>query len=632
MTKKVRGYFPEWEAPLGFSMANTAVEAPLGDSYVENFPLYPEMEKALVGFLNTHYGVNVGDWKQSWETLKSQEGVMETVLMALVFILSQDKETIEGLQDSEGYIEFQNMKLDPFGILGVEKVKGRYYGGSNLYGHALMHVRALNGGKGNPRLQGLGAKTQWDYASLAPELEEDDLSIQAQLWLDLGLSPETPLEEGDTPDPAWTKMKRLVRFMVKSGFRPYPTFRGDILLQTSSVVMSIPYGAMAMLALQHGYDEEVSFQHSWKGEAQEYPMDEQVEFILGNQEQQLAINKPIPGGKKGKAVSLTSDFYLWFFCEAVARLSVSQRVELADILSSGGYYKTAETEGTRIHLTQDGHKFIVDFASRDVIHNESRRAFPTIALKDAPAPCSSAGVLLYLLMEIEGAQIPIRQQASLLNNVPNLWERKFNYGTEPTPDSPTRHIKDGSLMCLSTRLERKAMGLGLVNERFTKAQFLQGLAHPDVREAPYTDKVSKDFIAHGGMAALTSFSYGEEIRAAIMALDAGADVLGVYSLVLSATEMLWAADFVHREQCDGRIPLIMLANLWTGLDGAKAPKQLNRAHQGAVYNFISCEIEDCFGDKNAHEDMGILVQVTPSFEELDIATKQDEEDLLMSLM
>jgi hypothetical protein len=632
MTKKVK-YSPEWEAPLGVSIAEQAIEALLvGYPYEENFPLYFEMEKNLLKALRDHYGVKIGaSWKQSWETLKSQEGVMETVLMALIFVISQDEAVVASLLETEGYIEFQNMKLDPFGILGVEKVKGRFYGGSNLYGHALMHVRALNGGKGNPRLQGLGAKSQWDYASLAPALGEDDLSIQAQVWLDLGLQPETPLEEGEEPDPDWVKMKRLVRFMSKTGFRPYPTFRGDVQIQDNEG-LNIPYGAMAMLALQHQLDSEVQFNYSWKGEADEFDLDEDCEFVIGGKTHNLQIKKPIPGGKKGKAVRLTTDFYMWFFCEAVARLSVEQQVELAGILCTGSYYKTCEVEGTRVHLTQDGHKFSVDFASRDVIHNEARRAFPTIALKDAPAPCSSAGILIYLLMEMEGASAPIRKQAALLNNVPNLWERKFNYGTEPALDSPTRHIKDGSLMCLSTRLERKAMGLGLVNEKFTKAQFLQGLAHPDVREAPYTDKVSKDFIAHGGMAALTSFSYGDEIRAGVMALDAGADILGVYSLILSATEMLWAVDFIHREQCDGRIPLIMLANLWTGLDGAKAPKQLNRAHQGAVYNFISSEIEDCYGEKNIHEDMGILIQVTPSFEELQIATQQDQEDLLKSLM
>lgn len=558
------------------------------------------------------------------------QSVIVALEQAYRFVLDTDAEVLKDLLDTGNEVLRYETKGDHEDILlGLAEEKKNHWAGKNLVGHVLMALRCEYGGEPDPRLELIRGYREYSMDELAPSgLNQAQREKLAEM--------QAVLIYGDAPNPkdveevvAHTEGVAAVKnFILENEWWPFPLFQGDevVLIEDNANPSSItvPEPLLKWLCKLHhmGVMKYVGAEKVGYGDETVSPVSE---LDLGDKIPVRPYDSFSDALKVHIDMGKGSEWWTWYMSEQSAKLAPGQLVKLFTILAKNRL-NTVEwtTDSQEIHFVSGNEFYTWNFQRRSVDARQYRKAFKYVILNDKPV--SSNFILLWLALRALGG---FQGLNGTLNSLANLWEREANYGHQWEDDHPTRMVRDNSWAPLGVRMDLvEAFGLTLLNGKFSYDLFLKLISTPSCRHDAYVDKNGMKFLAGNGAgaASLTSISYPTIALEAFDALDAGVNPLLVLALVLPKDELFSAVVEILSGTKPSLIVMRKFGSFWTLNDGAKIPKFLNRAQQGASWNEALVEVEF----------KGVIIKRSPSLMTVQLnwkkewvrATEQDEVDFL----
>lgn len=474
-------------------------------------------------------------------------------------------------------------------VLGVAK-NGRNWEGKNLVGHALMSLRAALGGQPDPRLELVRGMREFTVEEVTPgnssEYTEAVLNNLAQLQAEMFLG-DAPTDSEELVEHL-KNQQELKKFILDNNFWPFPMFDEVVLIgNTLGNSFTSPEPLLRWLHKlgSVGVLSFIGAEKSLFGESFLNPVNmvDLGESILPAVE----YDRYRDGTKIHLDLTEGGEWWAWYLSEQCAKLNPTDMVKLFTILAHGEDMATAEwsVDNTQVHLTHGTEMYTWNFMFRTVSARQSRKAFATAIINDKPT--SSNFVMLWLALKALQGFNGINK---VLNELTNFWEREANYGHAWEDDHPTRIVRDNSGAPLEIGVDLISssgnQGLVVKNGKFSYDLFLKLISTPAYRHDCYVDKNGMKLLAGGGAgaASLTGVKYPEIAELAFEALDAGVNPLLVLSQLFDKERLFQAV----MELLSGKKATLIVMEEYgifaTLNDGAKMPKFLNRAQQGASWN------------------------------------------------
>lgn len=567
------------------------------------------------------------------------QSLIQAIEQAYRYALDTDAEALKDLLDSGNEVlQYQTTGEHEDILLGVAKT-GKHWKGKNLIGHVLMALRHEYGGEPDPRLELIRGYREYSMEELQPggdsfgEIREVIAELQAQFLL--GDAPNINDELIEYNECVAT----LKGFILDNDWWPFPMFQGSlevVLIEDGSnpATSSCPEPFLQWLCKLHhsGAMTFIGAEIAGWGDEMVSPV---TEIDLGE-----GGLKPIPIQVRPydaftDALKVTiplgrgAEWWAWYISEQSAKLAPSQLVKLFTILAKLKPQSVQWTvDSQEIHFMDSNEFYTWNFATRGVDARQYRKAFKNVILNDKPV--SSNFVLLWLALR---ALNGFKGLNGVLSSLANLWEREANYGVKWEDDHPTRLVRDNSWAPLGVRGDMlDNFGLTILNGQFNNELFLKLISSPACRHDAYTDKNGSKVLAGNGAgaASLTSIAYPTIALEAFDALDAGVNPMLVLALVLPKDELFSAMVEILSGTKPALIVMRKFGLFVTLNDGAKMPKFLNRAQQGASWNEALIEVEF----------MGEVIKRSPSLMTIQLnyqqewtrATEQDEIDFLNDIL
>jgi hypothetical protein len=599
-------------------------------------------EKDIPSVLGKIKALSAGEAGKEFSYGKWQgQSLIQAIEQAYRYTLDSDAEALKDLLDSGNEVlQYQTAQDHEDIVLGVAKL-GKNWQGKNLIGHVLMALRHEYGGEPDPRLELIRGYREYSMEELQPggdsfgEIRDTVAELQAQFLL--GDAPSIKqVEELVEYNECVTTLKG---FILDNDWWPFPMFQGSlevVLIEDGSNPASSscpePFlqwlcklhhsGAMTFIGAEiAGWgDEMVSPVNAIDlGEGGLKPIPIQVRPYDAFTD---ALKVTIPLGRG-------AEWWAWYISEQSAKLAPSQLVKLFTILAKLKPQSVQWTvDSQEIHFMDSNEFYTWNFATRGVDARQYRKAFKNVILNDKPV--SSNFVLLWLALR---ALNGFKGLNGVLSSLANLWEREANYGVKWEDDHPTRLVRDNSWAPLGVRGDMlDNFGLTILNGQFNNELFLKLISSPACRHDAYTDKNGSKVLAGNGAgaASLTSISYPTIALEAFDALDAGVNPMLVLALVLHKDELFSAMVEILSGTKPALIVMRKFGLFVTLNDGAKMPKFLNRAQQGASWNEALVEVEF----------QGGVIKRSPSLMTIQLnyqtdwvkANEQDEIDFLNDIL
>lgn len=595
-------------------------------------------QKDIVNVLGKIKALSPGDAGKEFQHGKwNGKSLIIAIEQAYRYTLDSDSEALKDLLDSGNEVlQYQTAQDHEDIQLGVAK-SGKNWQGKNLVGHVLMALRHEYGGEPDPRLELIRGYREYSMEELQPggdsfgEIRDTVAELQAQFLL------------GDAP--SIKQVEELVEynecvaalkgFILDNDWWPFPMFQGSnevVLVEDSSNPASIccpePFtkwmsqlhhlGAMSFIGAEKvGYGDDMISPVSQLDLGEKQPISVRPYDFHAD-----ALKVHIHLGRG-------AEWWAWYVSEQSAKLAPTQLVKLFTILAKTKMNAVEwTTTSNEIHFISGNEFYTWNFSTRGIDARQYRKAFKYVILNDKPV--SSNFVLVWLaLRALDG----FKGLNGTLNGLANLWEREANYGHQWEEDHPTRMVRDNSWAPLGVRGDLlESFGLTLLNGTFTYDLFLKLISTSACRHDAYVDKNGSKVLAGNGAgaASLTSIKYPEVALQAFDALDAGVNPMLVLALVLPKDELFTAMVEILSGTKPALIVMRKFGQFITLNDGAKMPKFLNRAQQGASWNEALIEVE--FN--------GVTIKRSPSLMTIQVnyqqewvrASEQDEIDFLNDIL
>lgn len=624
--------FPKEDVLMKVSMP-TILQAMLGYLAFETTP-EKDIEKTLgkikkLSPADAGKEFSCGKWHGS--------SVIVAIEQAYRYALDTEADALKDLLDTGNEVlQYQTTADHEDILLGVAK-SGKSWQGKNLVGHVLMALRHEYGGEPDPRLELIRGYREYSLEELEPggdnfsEIRETVAEMQAVL-----IYGDAPNAKDAEEVVAHTEgVAALKSFILENEWWPFPMFQGStevVLIEDGNNPANLgcpePFlqwmcklhhlGAMSFVGAEVvGYGEEMISPVSSIDLGEKKPIPVRPYDGHGD-----ALKVHIHMGKG-------SEWWTWYLSEQSAKLAPSQLVKLFTILAKNRIQAVEwTTDSQEIHFISGNEFYTWNFQYRSVEARQTRKAFKHVILNDKPV--SSNFVLLWLALRALGG---FQGLNGVLNSLANLWEREANYGHAWEEDHPTRKVRDNSWAPLGVRGDMmESFGLTILNGKFNNELFLKLISTPACRHDAYVDKNGMKVLAGNGAgaASLTSISYPTIALEAFDALDAGVNPMLVLALVLPKDELFIAMVEILSGTKPALIVMRKFGLFWTLNDGAKMPKFLNRAQQGASWNEAFVEVEF----------QGEVIKRSPSLMTIQLnyqtdwtrATAQDEIDFLNDIL
>lgn len=554
------------------------------------------------------------------------------ITQAYQWVLESNEEVLkELLSTGKDVLQYQTSQDHEDIVLGMAK-SGKEWKGNNLIGHVLMSLRGLYGGEPDPRIELIRGYREYTVEECTPggegfdKVKEAVAEIQAKL-----LYGDTPSANDAEEVTQYNEgVGALKGFILEQEWWPFPLFDELVLIEDmkSPAALGTPECLLNwFITLSDlGVMQFIGAEKSPFGGNLVTPV---KEIDLGDK-----VIPCRPYDKHADALFVhidtanAADWWTWYLSEQSAKLSASQLVRLFSILAKNRLSSVQWTvDNTQVHFSSGSEVYTWNFQFRSVEARQTRKAFKHIILNDKPT--SSNYVLLWLaLRALDGFKGLNQTLASLAN----LWEREANYGHAWEDDHPTRRVRDNSWAPLKMKADfLLAHNLKVENGVFNFELFLKLVSTPACRHDAYVDKNGMKVLAGNGAgaASMTSISYPEIALEAFDALDAGVNPLLVLSMVLPKDELFQATVEILSGVPATLIVMKKYGIFHTLNDGAKMPKFLNRAQQGASWNEAYCEV---FFEgeviKRSASMMTVVFNYNPTWVK---ATQADVEGLLAEL-
>lgn len=620
----------EVEGQLRKCSMPTILQAVLGYLAFEKTP-----EDKLAATLSKIKGMSAADAGKEFRFGKwNGQSLIVALEQAYRFVLDTDAEVLKELLDSGSEVlQYQTTGDHEDTILGLAK-DGKVWKGKNQVGHVLMALRHEYGGEPDPRLDLIRGYREYTLDEIQPG-GPDFTSHREQV-----AEMQATLIYGEAPNPKdaeevliYTEgVAGLKAFILENEWWPFPLFQGDevVLIDDNANPASIgcpePF-LQWMCKLHHlGVMRYVGAEKSGYGDDIVTPLSE---IDLGEKIPTRPYDSNLDALKVHINMGKGSDWWTWYLSEQSAKLGASQLVKLFTLMAKNRLQAVEwTTDSQEIHFISGNEFYTWNFQRRSVDARQYRKAFKYVILNDKPV--SSNFVLLWLALRALGG---FQGLNGTLNSLANLWEREANYGHQWEDDHPTRMVRDNSWAPLEVRMDfMEAFGLTLLNGKFNNELFLKLISTPACRHDAYVDKNGMKVLAGNGAgaASLTGIAYPQIGLEAFAALDAGVNPLLVLALVLPKDELFTAMVEILSGTKPALIVMRKFGKFWTLNDGAKMPKFLNRAQQGASWNEALVEVE-FMGETIKRSPSLMTIQVNYQ-EEWVRATEQDEIDFLNDIL
>lgn len=595
-------------------------------------------EKDIVSVLGKIKALSPADAGKEFSNGKwNGKSLIIAIEQAYRYTLDSDAEALKDLLDSGNEVlQYQTTAEHEDITLGVAK-SGKNWQGKNLVGHVLMALRHEYGGEPDPRLELIRGYREYSMEELQPggdsfgEIRDTVAELQAQFLL------------GDAP--SIKQVEELVEynecvaalkgFILDNDWWPFPMFQGSdevVLVEDSSNPASIccPEPFLKWMAQLHhlGAMSFIGAEKVGYGDDMISPVSQ---LDLG-EKQPISVrpyNSHADALKVHIHLGRGAEWWTWYLSEQSAKLAPTQLVKLFTILAKTKMNAVEwTTTSNEIHFISGNEFYTWNFSTRGIDARQYRKAFKFVILNDKPV--SSNFTLIWLaLRALDG----FKGLNGTLNSLANLWEREANYGYQWEEDHPTRMVRDNSWAPLGVRGDLlESFGLTLLNGTFTYELFLKLISTPACRHDAYVDKNGMKVLAGNGAgaASLTSIKYPQLALDAFDALDAGVNPLLVLALVLPKDELFTGMVEILSGTKPALIVMRKFGLFVTLNDGAKMPKFLNRAQQGASWNEALIEVEFMGGTiKRSPSLMTIQINYNPEWVR---ATEQDEIDFLNDIL
>lgn len=561
-----------------------------------------------------------------WE----RHNLVGAIEQAYRWALDQDAELVQELVETGAdVLQYQTSAEHEDALLGVVK-QGKKWPGRNLVGHVLMALRCDYGGEPDPRLELIRGYREYTIDEVSPGGEgftQENLQVLAE-WQATIIIGDGPGNDGEDILKHAGLVEALKIFILENNWWPLPFFQDVVLVEDPSnfATLVAPEPLLQwLLKLAHtGAMEYIGAEMS--GEDMVLPVDT---IDLGSSIKCIPYDSHADALKVHLYLGKSAEWWTWYLSEQTGKLNATQMVKLFTILAKNRDTCVEWTcDSQEIHFLSGNEHYTWNFEYRAVEARQVRKAFKHIIMNERPT--SSNFVLLWLALR---ALSGFKGLNGTLSSLTNLWEREANYGVKWEEDHPTRRVRDNSWAPLGVRMDYvNSFGLEVLNGQFNTELFLKLISTPACRHDAYVDKNGSKVLAGNGAgaASLTSISYTEIALQAFDALDAGVNPLLVLALVLPKDELFNATVEILSGTKASLIVMRKFGNFWTLNDGAKMPKFLNRAQQGASWNEALVEVE--FKGEVIKRSPSLMT-IQPSYQKEWVrATGQDEADFLADLL
>ena len=562
------------------------------------------------------------------------QNVILALEQAYRFVLDTEDDALKDLLDTgPNVLRYETTGEHEDIILGLAEEKKNSWAGKNLVGHVLMALRHEYGGEPDPRLELIRGYREYSMDELSPtglnQAQRETLA-EMQAILIYGDEPnEKDIEEVVAHSEG---VAALQTFILENEWWPFPLFQGDevVLIEDNAnpASITVPEPFLKWLCQLHhmGVMKYVGAEKLGFGEEGISPV---TELDLGDNIPVRPYDSLEDVLKVHIDMGRGSEWWTWYMSEQTDKLEPAKMVKLFTILAKNRI-QTVEwaTHYQEIHFVSGNEFYTWNFKQRSVDARQYRKAFKYVILNDKPV--SSNFILLWLALRALGG---FQGLNGTLNSLANFWQREANYGHQWEDDHPTRLVRDNSWAPIEVRMDFvESFGITIVNGTFSYDLFLKLISSPSCRHDAYVDKNGMKVLAGNGAgaASLTSISYPTIALEAFDALDAGVNPLLVLALVLPKDEVFSAMVEILSGTKPSLIVMRKFGSFITLNDGAKIPKFLNRAQQGASWNEALVEVEF----------QGVIIKRSPSKMTVQLnwkpewvrATEQDEIDFLNDIL
>jgi hypothetical protein len=563
-----------------------------------------------------------------WE----RHNLVGAIEQAYRWALDQDAELVKELiETGKDILQYETSSEYEDALLGVVK-QGKKNLGKNLVGHVLMALRGAEeyGGEPDPRLELIRGYREYTIEEVSPGGEgftQENLQVLAE-WQANIIIGDGPGKDAEETLKHAGLVEALKGFILENNWWPLPFFQDVVLVENTSdfatVVCPEPLLQWLLKLSQAGAMEYIGAETN--GDDLVLPVDK---IDLGVSVKCIPYDAHADALKVHLYLAKSAEWWTWYLSEQTGKLDASQMVKLFTILAKNRDSCVEWTcDSQEIHFLSGNEHYTWNFEFRSVEARQTRKAFKHIIMNEKPT--SSNFIMLWLALR---ALSGFKGLNGTLSSLTNLWEREANYGVKWEEDHPTRRVRDNSWAPLNVRMDYvESFGLEVLNGKFDTELFLKLISTPSCRHDAYVDKNGSKVLAGNGAgaASLTSISYPEIALQAFDALDAGVNPLLVLALVLPKDELFNATVEILSGTKASLIVMRKYGNFWTLNDGAKMPKFLNRAQQGASWNEALVEIE--FKGEVIKRSPSMMV-IQPNYQKEWVkATAQDEADFLANLL
>lgn len=557
--------------------------------------------------------------------------IIQAVEQAYRYVLQTDSEVLEELLGTGNEVILYQTEQDHENpTLGVAK-EGRSWKGKNFVGHVLMALRHEYGGEPDPRLDLIRGYREYTVEEVTPGGEgfQKHRETVAYLQAEIIYGDKPSSKDEEEVKEYLQGVEALKNFILETEWWPLPLFDEAVLIEDTQNPASLacpePFLKWLCLLAKKGVMNFIGAETSG--------LDEVVipvsKMDLGESIDVRPYDPVAHSLKVHIHTSRGAEWWTWYLSEQTAKLTPSQCVKVFSILAKNRMAAVDwHTSTEEVHFSSGQELYTWNFKTRLVDARQPRKAFKRAIIHDKPV--DSKFILLWLaLRALDGFQ----GLNGTLNSLANFWEREANYGHAWEEDHPTRIVRDNSWAPLGVRGDfLDPFGMTVLNGQFSYELFLKLISTPACRHDAYVDKNGMKVLAGNGAgaASLTSIKYPDIALQAFEALDAGVNPMLVLAMVLDKDEMFTTIVEILSGTKPTLIVMKKFGIFMTLNDGAKMPKFLNRAQQGASWNEALCEVT--FEGKTYKRAPSLMTVVKDSNPEWKEATPEDEADFLSELL